>query len=413
MDSLTSVVDDKDLAPEQSDAGAVLRSVADSLDITVSDRIESVEKSWRTLEAEGTASVYQRFEWTRASLPTIENEEDRSPFIVTAMLDGRPAFVLPLSVKGKFIRTLSWIGGSHVNFSMGLYSREFLAAIGPGDMARIMRRVTRLVPGIGYVKLCCQPVDWRGNRNPMFDLPHQRAMNPAFMMTLAGGFEATLAHGNAKRKRKKFRQQCRIADEAGGWKFLVPRDVDGISRLLDVFIEQKSQRLREKGITDIFGARNAQRFLMNLALKSISMEEPLLQFYGLEINGKIRAVFGGGVHQRHLSGYFSSISTDEFTAMSPGEMLLWLTVEHSCTAGLTCFDLGGGDERYKRSWCDVEIGMFDVILPVSLVGYPLVLASRLTNWSKRVIRESSHAWWLVGMLRKVRSKFHLISPKPE
>ncbi|MEZ5800377.1 MAG: GNAT family N-acetyltransferase [Nitratireductor sp.] len=174
------------------------------------------------------------------------------------MLDGRPAFVLPLSVKGKFLRKLSSIGGSHVNFSMGLYSREFLAAIGPGDMARIMRRVTRLVPGIGYVKLCCQPVDWRGNRNPMFDLPHQRAMNPAFMMTLAGGFEATLAHGNAKRKRKKFRQQCRIADEAGGWKFLVPRDVDGISRLLDVFIEQKSQRLREKGITDIFGARNAQ-----------------------------------------------------------------------------------------------------------------------------------------------------------
>ncbi|MEZ5872651.1 MAG: GNAT family N-acetyltransferase [Nitratireductor sp.] len=378
--------------------------LAERLDISVSDRIESAEGIWRALEAEGTASVYQRYEWTQASLSTIESEEHRSPFIVTGTIEGRPAFLLPLAVKGGYIRKLSWIGGSHVNFSMGLFSREFLDSVQPGDMARIMQRVCRMVPGVGYVKLCCQPENWRGHDNPMLDLPHQRAMNPAFMMTLNEGFDAALARGNAKRKRKKFRQQCRIADDAGGWKFLVPTDVDGISRLLDIFIEQKSRRLREKGITDIFGDRKAQRFLLRLAMKSLRMEEPLLQFYGLEINGKVRAVFGGGVHQRHLSGYFSSISTDEFTAMSPGEMLLWLTAEHACNQGMACLDLGGGDERYKRSWCDTEIGMFDVILPVSSAGYPFVAASRLANWSKRLIRENTYAWRVVGILRQARSR---------
>ena len=412
MSSMNPAVERQDAVPRHAGTNAASRSIADRLDITVTDRIESVEDIWRALEEEGTASVYQRYEWTRASLPTLEINENRSPFIVTGRLDGRPAFVLPLSVKGRVFRKLSWIGGSHVNFSMGLYSRELLQGVQPGDMTRIMQRVCRMVPGIGYVKLCCQPVEWRGHRNPMFDLPHQRAMNPAFMMTLDGGFEATLAHGNAKRKRKKYRQQCRIADEAGGWKFLVPRDAEGISRLLDIFIEQKSQRLRDKGITDIFGTRKAQRFLMNLALKSASMEEPLLQFYGLEIDGKVRAVFGGGVHQGHLSGYFSSISTDEFSAMSPGEMLLWLVVEKSCADGMTCFDLGGGDERYKRSWCNVEIGMFDVILPVNSMGYPLVLASRLTNWGKRVVRENPHTWWLVGMLRKLRKSVRVPGKQP-
>jgi CelD/BcsL family acetyltransferase involved in cellulose biosynthesis len=104
-----------------------------------------------------------------------------------------------------------------------------------------------------------------------------------------------------------------------------------------------------------------------------------------------------------VSGYFSSISLDELTAISPGEMLLYLVAEQCATEGMAYIDLGAGDERYKRSWCDMRIGMFDVIMPTSLAGVPFAAASRLANTGKRIIRESPQLWSAVGAARQVRS----------
>ncbi|MFZ1814538.1 MAG: GNAT family N-acetyltransferase [Rhizobiaceae bacterium] len=374
----------------------------EKIDIAITDKPEAIQDLWRTIEAEGTASVYQRYDWVVESLATVEREANRTPFIVTGTIDGRPAFILPLSVKGRAIRELTWIGGSHVNFSMGIFSSEFLANCKPDDFVALMRRVTNLVPGVGYMKLCCQPEVWKGAPNPMLALPNQKSMNAAYMMSLEGGFNALLERGNAKRKRKKFRQQCRTAEEAGGYRLVVPQNKQEASRLLDTFIGQKSERLQEKGISDIFGRRMTQRFLMALAIRSFDMKEPLLKLYGLEIGGQIRAVFGGGVHDRHLSGYFSSISSDALSAMSPGEMLLYMAAEQCCQDGLLFLDLGGGEERYKKSWCDREIGMFDVVLPLSIVGYPFAHAMRWASWMKYTIRNTPWLWSIVGYLRQVR-----------
>lgn len=380
------------------------------LDIAVSDRIESVEPFWRALEAQGTASVYQRYEWIETSLATLEKNERRNAFIVTGALDGEPAFLLPMSIRGRLVRELSWVGGSHANFNMGLFSEAFLASIGPGDMARIMARVRRLVPGIGYIKLCCQPLCWKGITNPMAELPHQRSMNPAFVMHLAEGFEALLARGNAKRKRKKFRQQCREAEAAGGYRLLIPADAGAINRVLDAFFRQKSERLRAQGIRNVFGSRQAQHFLRDLALRSIGMKEPLLRLFALEIGGTIRAVFGAGIHEHHMSGYFSSISTDELTQMSPGEMLLYMMVEHAVGEGHVIIDLGAGDERYKRSWCDERLEMFDVILPASVLGTPFALQQRVTHALKRFVRETPALWSAVIRMRRLRGLLSAARP---
>jgi CelD/BcsL family acetyltransferase involved in cellulose biosynthesis len=350
-------------------------------------------------------SVYQRYEWVATSLGTLECNEQRNAFIVTGRLDDEPAFLLPLSIRGRFMHELTWVGGSHVNFNMGLFSRRFLAAVAPGDMRRIMARVFRLVPGIGYVKLCCQPRQWKEIANPMEDLAHQPSINPAFIIHLDGGFEATLKRGNAKRKRKKFRHQCRVADEAGGYNLLVPDDIEGIDRALDAFFEQKSARLAEQGIANVFGSKRARDLIRGLAHHSIGMKEPLLRLHALEIGGEIRAVFGAGIHDEQMSGYFSSISTDELTAMSPGEMLLYLVVEMAAGEGLRAIDLGAGDERYKRSWCDERLDMFDVILPTSAAGLPFALFRRWLHTTKRAVREHPRLWGVVNRARRLRGKF--------
>jgi len=289
------------------------------LDISVSDRPAGVEAMWRQLESVADATVYQRYDWVDASVATLDRGERRSAFIVTATLNGEPAFLLPLCIGGSIVRTLRWAGGNHANYSCGLFSPEFLNLLQPGDVSRIMDRIRTLVPGIGVIHMCCQPVDWNGMRNPMLELRRQPAVNRAFVMDLRGGFDAFLKKRNARRKRKKFRLQEKMANAAGGYRLVMPADETEAVAILGAFLKQKSVRLRSQGLRDVFSSGHAREFLCELIRRSSGLDEPLLRLFALEIGGNIRAVLGGGVHRNRLSGYFSSIALDELTESVPAK----------------------------------------------------------------------------------------------
>ncbi len=177
-----------------------------------------------------------------------------------------------------------------------------------------------------------------------------------------------------------------------------------MTRLLETFFRQKGDRLRKSGIHNVFNTAGAREMLSTLALSSLGTREPLLRMHALEIGGKIRAVFGGGIRGRHLSGYFSSISEDELIDISPGEMLLYLLAEHYCSAGMETMDLGAGDERYKRSWCDERQELFDVIVSVGAMGAVLASADKLGYRLRRALRSSPQVWDAITTLRRARAR---------
>lgn len=377
-------------------------TLAAQITLCVFDEMEAVRGHWKSLEARGISSVYQRYEWVETSLRTIDRH--CQPFIVVGFRNEKPAFILPLAISGRFVRMLRWVGGGHSNFNMGLYSREFLNNAEPADLVNLVDRLKGLAPGASLLKLCCQPAEWKDRRNPMLALPHQRSMNPAFMMDMRDGFETLLARNNGKRKRKKLRNQKRQAEQAGGYRLIVAATPCETERLAEVFFRQKARRLRKLGIANAFASHSTQIFVKEMARRSLDMDEPVLRLFGLEVGGDIVAVFGGGIHGRHLSGYFTSIDDRATAPSSPGEMLLHLLAADCAKNGLAFIDLGNGDERYKRSWCDQRIQMVDVILPLDLAGRPVAGAIRLVYHAKRMIRESAIAWSLVGHLRAARGR---------
>jgi CelD/BcsL family acetyltransferase involved in cellulose biosynthesis len=303
------------------------------------------------------------------------------------------------------VRALSWAGGNHANYNCGLFAPAFLGLLQPGDFSRIVGRIRELVPGVGVIQMCCQPAEWNGLRNPMLELGGQRAVNRAFVMDIREGFEAFLEKGNAKRKRKKFRFQEKMAAAAGGYRLVMPSNPREANDILGEFLRQKSERLRSRGLRDVFASGHTREFLTELVRRSAGLDEPLLRLFALEIGGKVRAVLGGGVHQNRLSAYFSSIALDDLTTMSPGEMLLYLFVRQCATEGLTHIDLGAGEERYKRSWCNETLELFDVIIPTSLPGMPFAASARASLAMKRVVRESPFLWNAVGKWRGLRRRF--------
>lgn len=376
------------------------REFAEAINLSVHDNISSLKSEWKKAEKLSNISVYQRFEWVEAYLKNQSQNEDLRPFIIVARLEEELVFILPLVLKGKYLTRVKFIGGSHVNFNMGLFPKPYLDLMTPYTFKKIFARIQDLVPGLGYLALCCQPDSWEGEKNPLLYEPHQLSSNPAFFLDLSGGFDETLARGNAKRKRKKFRQQCRLADSQGGYEFIKHQTRKEAEMLIDAFLQQKSKRLRDLGIKDVFADPHVKDFLLDLANKSIGRKSPLLQLYGLKVGEKIAAVFGAGVMEKHLSGFFSSIDADQFAELSPGEMLLYLTVKDACEQGYTKMDLGAGDERYKRSWSTETVEMYEIFMPYNTMSMPVVAARRFYGTLRRVIRANEISWNFFKKLRK-------------
>ncbi|PCI04533.1 MAG: hypothetical protein COB78_09550 [Hyphomicrobiales bacterium] len=373
----------------------------ENLDILVADRASGLKDSWKELERVASVSVYQTYNWVDTCLKTLESDDRHQTMIITGSRDGKAYFILPLVVEGDAIKHLRWVGGKHANLCMGLFHPELLKNSGPESFAALFERIGSMVPGIVFAKLCCQPLEWGGQKNPILQLPYQESLNSAYFIDLKDGFEAVLNSGNGKRKRKKFRSQVRAAEKEGGYRMVVPSTPGEALKLLDVFRAQKSHRFAQQGIQDVFASSCSRDFLSKLAAIPEDEQSSSLELFALEVGGEIRAVFGGGRFGTHLSGYFSSISDDDFSHTSPGEMLLYLMLEHCAENGYKSIDLGCGDERYKRSWCQEQIVLSDVLLPLSKRAIPLVFGYKLWCVAKRNIRSNAFLWNLV---RKARAK---------
>lgn len=378
---------------------------ANAIELSVHDGINGIKDAWQAAQLNSPISVYQRYGWVEEFIKSSTYNDPIKPFIVLGKFNGEVVFILPFEIHGKYFRRIHFIGGSHVNFNMGIFPTYYAPLMTKLAVQKIFKRIANLAPGMGYMKLCCQPKEWRGETNPLLHLPNQLSAHPAFVLNLAGGFEETLSRGNAKRKHKKFRQQCRMAGNLGGYELVIPETAQEISEIVSIFFAQKSERLKHLGIFNVFSSKDVNNFVKNLAKPSNNQNEPLLRLYALKVGDDILAVFGGGVLNNRFSGYFSSIDIKKHTALSPGEMLLYLIVQDSCERGYTQLDLGAGSERYKKSWSSEIIDMHDVIFPLSITSIPIVTGRRILSGIHRYIRSNPRIWNGVKILRLLKAKY--------
>lgn len=378
---------------------------ANAIDISIHDGIQGLKEIWENVQSNSPISVYQRYGWIEEYLKATMLSNKIKPFIAVGKFNGEVVFILPFAITGKIIKRIQFIGGSHVNFNLGIFPSFYAPLMTKYTMRVIFKRIASLTPGMGYMKLCCQPTEWRNELNPLLHLPNQLSANPAFILNLEGGFDETLARGNAKRKRKKFRQQCRMAEGLGGYELVIPETESDIDKIVSIFFEQKSERLKRLGIPDVFSDESINQFVSSMARNSFDRNDPLLRLYALKVGDDIIAVFGGGVFEGRLSGYFSSIDMNKHVSLSPGEMLLYLVVQDSCERGYTQMDLGAGEERYKKSWSSEVIQMYDIIMPLSFVSLPIVTLRRLYGEFRRYCRTNQKIWGAFKKARLYKAKY--------
>ncbi len=326
--------------------------------------------------------------WVRCTAP--------DALIAFTEADGRPVMGVALEVvrKGPF-RVARLMGGSHANANFAPVRRG--AAV---DTVALVSAIACARPDIDLIEFDRMLPERGGIPNPLLALPSAPSPNPVLAVDLAGGFDALLARSGSGRKAKKHRAQTRKLEAAGGLGVVEADTPEEVARLLDAFLGMKAERFREAGIPDVFAPAQVRLFFRTLFTEALAPTPAPFILQGLEVGGRLRAVTGSSLLDGRMTCEFGAITDDELAHASPGDFLFYRTIEDACRRGLGVYDFGVGDEPYKRSWCDMELRLRDVAVPLGARGRVLAALLRLRKRAVEIVKGNPRLWTLAKSIRR-------------
>ena len=380
-----------------------LSSGDDASRIKVVSGLAAAERVWRDAEASGgSLSPYQRYDWIAAYTASVMPSADIRVAIISDAAD-RPALILPFAIERPFgLRIAVAIGGKHANFNGGVAPPRASGSLSPAELRVALRRIAADI-GIDVFAVPHVPVTWGDEPNPLATFG-TRSPSDAYEVRLDSDPDATANRSMSNEARKRLRNKERGLAKLGEVAFLQAETEADVDLLLGAFFSQKEERFRELGITDPFFDPEVRTFLRNAALAGLSDGRPAIELFGLLVGDRVAAVLGGAADENRLSGMFISFEAcKEATKYSPGDILVSRVVREQCVRGRRFFDLGVGEARYKRTFCNDTVELVDVFLPVSRKGSLYALARRGLAGLKRRVKQNPRAMQLVAKLRRAKA----------
>ncbi|SPL65027.1 GNAT family N-acetyltransferase [Ochrobactrum soli] len=312
----------------------------------------------------------------------------------------RPVLLLPLEViRQKGMTIARYPGGSHANGNFPWLAAARSSAVNRKALDRLIAAICKARPDIDALALTRQLDAVDDIDNPLFTLGQKRNPNPVLMVSLDGGFDAVLNRTNRRRRLKKHRQHERRYQEAGGWCIEQPQTQDESDRVLDLYFAMKAGRFRQMGISDPFASKAVQTFFKALYGQALTAPAPICELRFLEVGGIIRSIVGKNLTATGPTAEFAAIADDDMVHASPGEFLFFEDIKRCCNAGYAVYSFGVGDEPYKRDWCDIELEIFDTVLPLSAKGRLFGALQSLRSAVASTIKRNPRLWRLAKRIR--------------
>lgn len=362
--------------------------------ITAGSDLAALESDWRALEADGLVTPYQAYDWLRSYVETI-GRTGTMAFRFVRVEDGQGALLalFPLVVTRRLgTRFAEFVGGKHANYHMALYRRGFAEALDAATARLLLTEIGAAVGEIDALFLINQPTHWQGIANPPARLAAGQSPSRAYKLALEpGDCEGTLRRSMSKHARKKLTTKRNRFAEFGRSELVQAGSSTEIERVLDAFLAQKAARFAQMGVPDPFAASAIRAFLRQAAVGQPG-RPPVIELYSLDLDGRSVATYVGAVQGKRFSGMATSFDlSSEAARTSPGEILLVDLIKRKCQAGLTMFDLGVGEARYKTTICDDSDDLVDTFFPLTARGRAYARYSQAKRALKRRIKASPFA----------------------
>jgi CelD/BcsL family acetyltransferase involved in cellulose biosynthesis len=379
------------------EAAAAAAPSAMSRSIEIFDRFADARADWLELFALAPASAYQSCDYVSAWFETIGRAEQQEPFIIVARgADGRPLALLPLArVALAPLQLGLFMCGRESNFNLGL----FRPGAGYDETAarRLLLEAARQAKRpIDLYYLRNLPRRFDGALNPLASCGAPPSASFAYGATLPGD-QAALKARVSKDTRKKLRKKESWLAELGEVRYEHRASGARALEIVRSLLAQKSARLAAMGVSSSFDNSAMRAFLERLGA---SGGDGALELHALSVSGRIVATYAGLVHRGRFSALLNSFDADEKVARSsPGDLLLHALLADLVARGITKFDLGAGEARYKNAVCDETIELCDLIAAATWKG---ALAAPLFTALLRAKRRVKQTPWMAAALARAR-----------
>lgn len=359
--------------------------------LSVVEDIAALADEWRALEDRALVTPYQAYGWVRPFTDTVGAAE-RMAFRYAVLRDagGAALAILPLVITRRSgIRFAEFIGGKHANYHMGLYDPAFAAGLDAAGARLMLAEIGAAIGGLDAFIFVNQPTQWQGVPNPLAQLAGGPSPSGAYKLALVpGDGEGSLRRSMSSHAHKKLKNKRNRFVTYGPSEMVRARTPAEIARVIDAFLRQKAARFAMMGIADPFAPPAVRRFLERGA-QADGDRPPVLELYSLDVAGQSVATYVGAVQAGRFSGMATSFAMDsEVAKTSPGEILLVDLIRLKSREGITVFDLGVGEARYKTTICDERDDLVDSFLPLTARGHAFALFSRAKREAKRRIKAS-------------------------
>ncbi|WP_424362820.1 GNAT family N-acetyltransferase [Methylocystis parvus] len=320
---------------------------------------------WVALAGRASISPYQTYSFSWSWADTIGRIEDVQPFLVVARDEtGRAAAILPLCVQQRAgLKIALFLGGRESNFNLPILDPN--AHFDEASLRNLLRRAAKVSddpPDLIYLRN--QPRRFEGVYNPLAFAEARPSASFAYGATLPARVEDLGARLSKDARKKLKKKEARLA-ELGELTYEHCATGARGDAILEALIRQKSARFSDMGVDDAFG-RGVVTFLKRLQNET---GDRALELHALSVGGRIVATYAGIMRGGRFSGMLNSFDMDEEIARSsPGDLLLHALMRNLVSRGMTHFDLGTGEARYKNAVCDETIELCDFVLPVSARG---------------------------------------------
>jgi CelD/BcsL family acetyltransferase involved in cellulose biosynthesis len=365
-------------------------------DISVGVCRRGIGAEWRALEPRAIGSVFQSFAFVDAWCEVAAAGFGQEPLIVTGRRHGALIFVLPMAIIRRHgVRVLTWLAQGCANYGMALVEAKAFDAIDAPAVQQLLKAVAR-VGQAHAVHLEAQPLHWGGRDNPFAQGRHARLdANDTFVLPLEEDFcgqynrlFAISSRSRLKRKKRKLLQNFDVS---------YARITDAAQResMLNWFLEQKRQRLSEKGRPNIFENQTIQKLLFTLASTMADFDIDKLSADGepLALDMTIRAGETAFMINTAHAG-------PRFSRYSPGSLLLHWLVAALHGRGVRLLDFGPGDVAYKRDWRPQVIPLMVTTFSLSPLGIPASAGLALKAAIKCKVKRNERLLALAIKLRK-------------
>lgn len=319
---------------------------------------------WQELESNvSSCYVFQRCIWLRHWQNSVGTANGVEPCIILIEDGSGSLAILPFGrqrVNG--ITLLVFLGGDQTDYHMPLYTDKGKAIL---SQRNVWNMVFKKLPRFDVFHVNKIPDHVIAAGIFPFEKGDVSVVSHAFAASMPLTWEAYLQNV-PKRIKADTNRQIRRLEEKGSLQFRIidMQDKDA-QAVLEAFISQKRHRYQSTGSWDLLASSAVRTFYTTMP--AVLGSEVYLQLSALFLGNEIIATHWGAFDEKRFY-FLMPTFFSEYSQFSPGRLLLEKLLEWSIERKIAIFDFTVGGEEYKKIWCNREMVLYEIYLPVTVKG---------------------------------------------